>query len=738
MPWFFVFFLASGFCSLVYQVTWLRGAMASFGVTTPSVSIVLSVFMAGIGLGSWLGGSLVRRTGGGAPRLLGLYALTEAWIGVGGFAVAPAFVAARRVLAADSGAAWGSGSYYVAAGACVALVLLPFCTAMGATFPLAMAAVRALRPRSERTFSFLYAANLLGAMLGAFGSAFVAIELLGFRGTMHLAAALNGVIALLALAVGRWLAPAPAAASEAPAPLADGSRAAWQPAVLAVLAATGFSSLGMEVVWTRQFVPYQGPFVYTFATILGVYLGASYLGTVAYRAACRRSALFLDGAAWRGFGIAAAAAGLVPLLAADRRLDLPMEPLWGAVRVIAGITPFCALLGFLTPWLIDRVSGGDPRRAGIAYAINTIGCIVGPIVAGFGLLPWLGERGALLALALPLFALSLAPWPGQAAPRVSARLAWGAALAAALGATLASFTHDFSSTAPRDAVVRHDHTATVIAFGQGMRKRLIVNGQIMTSLTPSTKMMTHLPLSMLSHEPKKGLVLCLGMGTSFRSMHSWGIEATVVELVPSLPPLLPMFHADFSEILVSPNAHVVLDDARRFLERTDERFDVIVIDPPPPLSAAASSLLYSAEFYEVAARRLVPGGILQQWLPGGEPIEIAAMAKALATRFPYIRVFGAIEGRAFGLHFLASDQPIPLRTPAEALARFPEAARADLVEWSRGGDAEAELADVLERKRSFDQLIERYPDAPVLSDDRPVNEYYLMRTLFAADPRRAD
>jgi hypothetical protein len=43
--WFFVFFIASGFCSLVYQIVWLRVAMADFGVTTPLISIVLSIFM---------------------------------------------------------------------------------------------------------------------------------------------------------------------------------------------------------------------------------------------------------------------------------------------------------------------------------------------------------------------------------------------------------------------------------------------------------------------------------------------------------------------------------------------------------------------------------------------------------------------------------------------------------------------------------------------------------------------
>src|SRR4030095_2118367 len=75
--------------------------------------------------------------------------------------------------------------------------------------------------------------------------------------------------------------------------------------------------------------------------------------------------------------------------------------------VALGIMPFCAVLGFLTPSLVDRWSLSDPRRAGFAYAINVLGSIVGPLVAGFLLLPLLDERVALLLLALPLFAASV-------------------------------------------------------------------------------------------------------------------------------------------------------------------------------------------------------------------------------------------------------------------------------------------------------------------------------------------
>src|ERR1700692_4265521 len=86
--WFFFFFFLSGYCSVLYELVWLRLSMAQFGVTTAMVSIVLSVFMAGLGLGSWTSGAWIRQYG---YRLkvpaLRLYALIELFIGVSGIVV---------------------------------------------------------------------------------------------------------------------------------------------------------------------------------------------------------------------------------------------------------------------------------------------------------------------------------------------------------------------------------------------------------------------------------------------------------------------------------------------------------------------------------------------------------------------------------------------------------------------------------------------------------------------------
>src|SRR5579871_3079173 len=86
MQWYFCFFIVSGFCSILYEIIWLRLSMAQFGVTTAMVSLVLSAFMGGLGIGSWGGGALVRRLRGQATPLR-LYALAELLIGVSAIVV---------------------------------------------------------------------------------------------------------------------------------------------------------------------------------------------------------------------------------------------------------------------------------------------------------------------------------------------------------------------------------------------------------------------------------------------------------------------------------------------------------------------------------------------------------------------------------------------------------------------------------------------------------------------------
>jgi len=591
LRWYFAYFVVSGFCGLVYEIVWLRLAMASFGVTTALASIVISMFMTGLGLGSWGAGAWTRRVlAGNVPRILRLYSIAELCVGISSWAVPLQLKLGRRLLLhMGTFDAWQSWRYYLLAGIWIAITLLPWCTCMGSTFPLLMAAIRqTAQPGSERSFSYLYVANVLGALLGTLASAFVLIELLGFRGTLFVAGSFNVLLALSAFAMSF-------AAVSTPTKIAkpiDAEPAAPRlyglppNAILTFLFTTGLVSMGMEVVWIREFTPYLGPFVYAFASILVVYLLATLLGSRRYRNKGHSLPVGGSASAWSLLALFA----ILPVVAAD-----PLLPVGGTesagLRLIV-IAFFCATAGFLTPLLVDTWSSGNPDRAGTAYAVNIVGSIIGPLVAGFWLLPWLGERKAVLALALPLFAIAAVvafrkpSESAQAQPRHHPRLTFAASGLAAI--LLFSVSHDFETKYPVREVQR-DYAATVIATGKGFDRQLLVNGIGMTVLSPDNKYMVHLPLAFLSRPPKNGLIICFGMGTGFRSMLSWNIPTTAVELIPSVPKLFGYFHADASKLMSSPLTRIVVDDGRRFLDGSTETYDVIVIDPPPPPNPQAQA-----------------------------------------------------------------------------------------------------------------------------------------------------
>ena len=721
MGWYFAFFFLSGFCSILYELVWLRLTMAQYGVTTALVSITLSMFMLGMGAGSWAAGIFVRRRGiKGAPALR-LYALAEFLIGCSSLAVPGELVFGHRLLASVAGSTtMSSGSYHLVSGTLVALTLVPWCVCMGATYPFAMSAIEGIRKReSQRSFSYLYLSNVIGAVAGSI-LPLALIENYGFHGTLRTGSFLNAVIAASAFGLSFQRGETSASKNAAlDTPAKAGPTREWETLLLLFL--TGLSTMGMEVIWIRLFTPYIGPMVYSFALILAVYLLATFMGSVSYRSASRTSEPS-NPQAW----VLLALVGLAPLLSSDPRL-----PLDSMVRVWLGVVPFAVLIGFLTPMLVDRYSAGDSDRAGRAYAVNVVGCIVGPLLSGFILLPLVGEHTSMLLYSVPWMIMAFVP-PGAPKMRLGTRIGGYSIVASALA--LFFLTKDYETVYPQRKVLR-DSTATVIATGIGMHRHLITNGIGMTSLSPITKMMAHMPLALLDHRPNRVLIICFGMGTTFRSVRSWGVPTTAVELVPSVPRLYSFFHRDADQILASPQAHVVIDDGRRFLERSSEKYDVIIIDPPPPVQAAASSLLYSEEFYSLAKRRLQPDGILQQWLPDGDWAMQSGVAQSLKNSFPYVLVIRSIVER--GWHFSASMRPIPARNASELVAQMPPSAVADMMEWGPATTPEGQFQLMLSNQMPLDDLIKLAPGAPALTDDRPVNEYFLLRHLVAEKQGKA-
>jgi len=733
MQWYFFFFMLSGFCSILYEIIWLRIAMAQFGVTTAMVSLVLSAFMIGLGLGSWGAGNVARRySDRNRFPALKLYGLMELLIGFSAIAVPHELLWGRELmLKLGQEISLSSSAYYLPSGIWLAITLVPWCICMGATFPLAMAAIKQDRePKAAKSFSYLYLANVLGAVAGALFPLFL-IELFGFQRTLHISAIINLCLAITAFSLSYVRKPAQVAepANETRStPKSFASDFYSDTALLWLLFGTGLTSMGAEVVWVRLYTPSLSTMVYAFAAILGLYLVAMDFGSWLYRR-LKREDILESGLLWIGLGFSV----LVAFLSADYRIHFP-----AILRVVLGTMPFSCLVGFITPAILDRFSRGDPDRAGRAYAINIFGCVLGPLVAGFVLLPFVGERLALCALALPWFIVGLRHHPKfnlSSRDLLRSPYVIGSCIFILGSAAVALSTRGFEEQyEPRE--VRRDSTATTVATGMSREgKRLLVNGVGITMLTPITKMMVHIPNAFLARPPRNALVICFGMGTTHLSMLSWGIHSTVVELVPSVPELVTFFHPKADSLMKSPLSDVVINDGRFYLEHSSAQYDVITIDPPPPVEAAGSSLLYSKEFYGIVKRHLRSDGILQQWFPGGDPATTASIARAINESFPYVRAFNSIEG--WGIHFLASMTPIPDLSASELAQKLPPDAARDLIEWGPASTPQQQFKILLSHKVSVDTLIQRSQNTPALQDDLPVNEYFALRRLHDSPFQRA-
>lgn len=731
----YLLFFLSGFCSLVYQMVWTRLAFASFGIITPVLSVVISVFMLGLSIGAWAGGRvipwLVRRTGLSAILF---YGGAELIIGLGAFAVPGLFKQGEEILL--TAGQTDSLAYLFFSALVLAVSILPWCVFMGATFPFMMAYVREEEPDNADSFSYLYFANVLGAMMGTILAALVLVEVLGFRHTLAFAAAGNFAIAALSVGIAwnkRGAVAVPTSTSSAPVPTSETRSAGGSSSSLIpwILFSTGFCAMAMEVVWTRAFTPVLKTQVYSFALIVFVYLGATFFGSMLYRLDLTREAR----RSTAGLVSLLAVAAFLPIVAVDPRIvpaqwNISMGTYIDSAKavalVLASIVPLCAVLGYLTPSLIDQYAGGHPAAAGKAYGINVVGCILGPLVASYVLLPRISERHALVVLGLPLLGLCFFCAKSLTAPqRLATALTGGAAVIWSL-----FFADDFEGLLMKrepKTEVRRDYAASVISFGEGFGRRLLVNGIGMTILTADTKFMVHLPLSFEKARPQSALIICFGMGNSYRAALSWDIPTTAVELVPSVTEAFGFYHEDAAQYLANPKGRIVIDDGRRFLKRTREKYDLIVIDPPPPVEAAGSSLLYSKEFYALAKQHLQTNGILQIWYPEGPLSTGQAIVRSLVESFPCVRCFPGVND--WGTHFLASEQPIEIVPTSRMVSRMPAAAKVDLAEYMDTARYPG-LAEYLDKV-----VAQEFPASSVLnsnlsleiSDDRPFNEYFLLR-----------
>jgi spermidine synthase len=192
------------------------------------------------------------------------------------------------------------------------------------------------------------------------------------------------------------------------------------------------------------------------------------------------------------------------------------------------------------------------------------------------------------------------------------------------------------------------------------------------------------------------------------------------------------YYPDAAEVLADPNGRVIVTDGRNHLELTDDRFDIIVTDPPPPIESSGASVISSKEYYEAGRDHLTNNGIMMQWLPyGATAADFADHIRSFAAVFPNVTLVKGPGG--YGIYMLGSSAPIAF---AEEDIRSVLGRPGVLEDISSAFDSPATTVegwvDVIKRQTwlSGEAVTKFAGPGPLITDDRPRPEYFLLRRLL--------
>lgn len=761
-------FTLSGFCALVYQILWVRWLGLLLGSFATAVALVVSTFMGGMAIGSAVMGRLIsRRTPASA---LATYGILEAVL-TGLAALSPFLLASSSPLFPALAAAT---AHPAARTLVCVLILLPPTFLMGGTLPVLVQALSAAAPRG---LGALYSLNTLGGALGALLAAFALLPRFGLQKSMWVTCVLNGLVAAAALLLARrWLAQppsgAPAVSSLAPDadPTAPASRNDAARFALLLACLSGFLSLGFEMALTRLCVlTITGGSVYGFSIILSGYLFGLALGAWLVRLRPPRDAA---GALTRF----AAAQGVAWLFALTTPFWDALPPLlvrawwnplaFGAISALNFLVVLLLLLtlttafGYSLPALAASLRGAGSAEIGRLFALNTVGAVLGALLTTFVLLRGLGLHSTLLALGGG--ALLVAAWAAaRLRPWRRAVIAPGALLLAAAPFALPApdtsimnagmynrpqlFRNDgavggeFPALAARRlgrVVYETDARSARIAVRATSTSdmTLIVNGKPDASTSMGDMHMqlflAHLPA--LAHPaPRSAFVIGLGTGITAGSLvlHEGLEEVHVAEIEPAHVDIARIFARHNGNVAEHPRVHIHLDDARRHLLSQARGYDLIV-SGPSNLWVSGMVNLFTREFYELARRRLNPGGVFFQWLHYYQVSEqdLRGVLRTFQSVFPDSSLW--ID--PFGDAYLMAGPGTPALDPPSWTARMaaPELARdlrrirlsgADLPGFFLWGPAD---------------IARHAGQAPLCTDDFPYLEFSTPRSRYTSRDTR--
>jgi spermidine synthase len=698
-------FFFSGVAGLIYEILWTRMIVKIIGGAPFAISIILTIFMGGLGLGSYLAGRTIDRIEKPA-ELVKIYGLLELAIGAYGLALPVLLIAFRPIYAVIYNRLFEHFMLFnlITFIGCFILLCLPV-ICMGATLPVLCRFYVSKLSHLGTHAGRLYGLNTIGAALGALVCGFWLINLLGMWGTLIFAVAVNGLIGLSCLLVfSRTEKPEPCTipavvgTEEALLEKAQHVHASWYTAAanaaLVIFAVSGFCAIAYEVIWTKLLGLIVGPTTYSFTIVLVTFILGLALGSMLFGWLGDKT----NKPIWLLIYSQVAAALLVLVISqilGDSQFffsklifsfkdNFVLLSLSKAVILFAFMIFPTLCLGATFP-LVGKIYTQSVSRVGrsigFAYAVNTIGAVLGSFCAGFVLIPLLGKEKSLsLVIGLQLVTSllvgviilvkkkkSILKWVPLVAPSAAALLLcfyfprWNRILfSQGKYQRFHQIEADIKNTGWVKALLRgpeilaRTEKGKLVYYGDGVGGFTTVMeysdpfGNIDYALANSGKtdatshedmktqtLSAHFP--MLFHEnPKTVLVIGLASGITAGETLYYPVEQLdVVEINRQVVAASEFFIPWNNSVLSSPRTNLIVQDGRMHLQLTGKKYDVIISEPSNPWMAGLAAL-FTREFFTLAMDRLNADGIFVQWIQSYEMdwSTFALVGRTFASVFP--------------------------------------------------------------------------------------------------------
>ncbi len=760
-------FFASGFSSLIYQIAWIKLFSLSFGNTIYAVSTVIAAFMLGLSLGSLVFGGIADK----AEKDLKLFGFMEGGIGLSALAITLFFPAldSAYVTLHHQFSLTPEGSTLLRFFSTICILIVPTML-MGGTLPVLTRCLVTRINLAGPEISRLYGINTLGACLGCFLTGYLFFSLLGVKATTYLGVAISLSVSAMAFASNQGFSafissqsePEDAAAKPAKPDkkkskkptgkkavsipskgteetLATEGAGSSAPLLLFSLIA-GLCGLSYEILWTKSFAIIFKSTTYLFSNILTVFLLGIAIGSLAYKKFFDKheSPLHL-------FGLIQLAIGAYALFSILIFWWMPGEigqegqwagaASWGdhilklfGWNCLAMIIP-TFLMGVAFP-LINKVYIASIKevgqRAGSIYGMNVMGGILGSLLSGFFLIPWVGLQGGIMLIAL--LNILLGVW---AVIQSGVRKGFGAA---GYGLSLASFIlftmvlvgeADIGAGPDMGGEVLFKKegvagTVRVIKEKGGKGLTLSVNNYMLATTGDVAVRFGHIPL-LFHPSPREVLTISLGAGITAGAVgrHEEVERVDCVEIVPEMEEAAAFFKESNHSILSNPKLNLTTWDGRNFVQTTKNRYDVIISDLFQPDSSGVGNL-YTQEHYAHCLEKLKAGGLMAQWLPLYQlhPEDLKTIVATFASVFPKINLwYGDTNAAKPTLLLLGSRETLRVDPDQLAAKLKKKLLHKDLIEWD---DVYGFLSFYINDGEGIGEFIR---DVRINTDEHPVIEY---------------